>query len=420
MKASFSFLTGNVLVLTVCRVIWNMSQSLASPYFSLFVLALGGSVQDIGIITSIGGLAGLILYPLGGYVADMKGRIKLIGFSTFAFALSYVFFVTAWNWQTLAIGVFVQNLVLFYMPAINAIMADSIPRNMRGIGYATTMAIPSAVGIVVPYIGGFLISKVFGGDIVPAMRISYILSGVFGFLVAFIRLKWLKETMNTSDNESITIKKIPTLIKQSYLSVIETIRWFPQTLRIVAAIQMITVFFVSIAAPFWIVYAKTIIGLTPYDWGILMLATGALSITISIPMGYMVDRFGPRKIILAVSFIPPIACLLFPFCTSLFQVLGVLAFLTIFNSVSSPVYATLMVGHIPPDRRGRTFAILGQGAGISYGSVGMGAVLLFIPGTIGSLISGFIYESDPKLPWFILSAALVGCSILSLKYIRDP
>lgn len=420
MKSNFSFLTGNVLVLMVCSVIYGMSQQLAGPFFSLFILALGGSVKDIGIITALGGLAGLILYPLGGYVSDMRGRVKLIGFMTFVFALSYIFFATAWSWQTLAVGVFIQNFVLFYMPAMSAIMADSIPIGMRGIAYATTSAIPGVVGVVMPYVGGFLIDKVFGGDIIPAMHLSYTLCIMLGFLVAFIRLKWLKETMSTSDKEGVTLQNIPTLMKQSYLSVVETIKWFPQTLRSVAMIQMIMTFFVSLAAPFWIVYAKTVIGLTPYDFGILVLAISAFNITMSIPMGHLVDRFGPRKIILVISVIPPVACLLFPFCTSFTQVLGVLLFLTVFNSVYSPVYSTLLVGHTPQNRRGRTFAILGVGAGISIGGVSMGAVLLIIPATIGSLVSGFIYAFDPRFPWFILSVALVGCAILSARFIKDP
>jgi MFS family permease len=420
MKSAFSFMTGNVLVLVVCRVILTMSQSLANPYFSLYVLALGGTVQEIGLITAIGGLAGLILYPLGGYVADMRGRVKLVGFSTFAWAASFIFMATAMNWQMVAVGLFIQQLTLFYMPAMNAIMADSIPRGVRGMGYATTIAIPNAVGIVIPYLGGFLIDRVFGGDLVPAMHMSYTISGILAFCVAFIRLKWLKETMITDDNEGVKIQQIPSLLKKSYLSVAETIRWFSECLRTVATIQMITVLFVGIAGPYWVVRAKTVVGLSAYDWGVLLLVAGAFNIALVIPMGRLIDRFGPRKMILGTALIPPIACFLFPFCTSFLQILAVIMFLTIYNCVSSPAYSTLLVGHIPIDRRGRVFSLMGQGAAVTYGGVNMGAVLLFIPGTIGAAIGGYIYDMNNMLPWFILSAALVGCAIFAYKFIKDP
>ena len=420
MKSTFSFMTGNVLVLVVCRVILQMSQSLANPYFSLYILALGGSVEQIGLITAIGGLAGLILYPLGGYVADMKGRVKLVGFSTFAWAASFIFFATAINWQMVAVGQFVQHLVLFYQPAMNAIMADSIPRGQRGVGYATSIAVPNAVGTVVPYLGGFLIDRVFGGDIVPALHISYAISGILAFAVALIRLKWLKETMVTGDDEGVRLKDIPSLLKKSYLNVAETIRWLSDTLRTVATIQMITVFFVGIAGPYWVVRAKTVVGLSAYDWGLILLVAGAFNIAMVIPMGYLIDRFGPRRMILSTALIPPTACILFPFCTSFPQILAVILFLTVYNCVSGPAYSTLLVGHIPSNRRGRVFSLMGQGAAVTYGGVNMGAVLLFIPGTIGAAIGGFIYEMNNMLPWFILSVALIGCFIFAFRFIKDP
>ena len=357
MKSTFSFMTGNVLVLTVCRIIFTLSQSLAAPYFSLFVLALGGSVQDIGIITALGGIAGLVFYPLGGYVADMKGRVRLVGFSTFAFGISYFFYATAWNWQTLALGVFIQQLVLFYMPALNAIMADSLPVKLRGIGYATTNMIPSTIGIVIPYVGGFLIDKVFLGDIVPAMRLSYTISGVLGFLVAVIRLRWLKETIDVGEKKGITLRQIPELLRQSYLGIAEMIKWFSSTLRSVAVVKMIMIFFSALAGPYWIVRANKVVGLSAYDFGVLTLVAGAFNLLLSIPMGRLIDRFGPRKMILATSAVAPIATALFPFCTSFTEMLGVILLLGIFNSATPNAFTALMVGHIPVNKRGRVFRL---------------------------------------------------------------
>ena len=413
-------MTGNVLVLTVCRIIFTMSQSLAAPYFSLFVLALGGSVQDIGMITALGGIAGLIFYPLGGYVADMKGRVKLVGFSTFAYGISYFFYAAAWNWQTLALGVFIQQLVLFYMPALNAIMADSLPVKLRGIGYATTNMIPSTIGIVIPYIGGLLIDKVFLGDVVPAMRLSYTVSGILSFVVAVIRLKWLKETMDVGDRKGVTLGEIPGLLKHSYLGIVETVKWFSPTLRSVAVIQMVIMFFSALAGPYWIVRANKVVGLSVYDFGVLTLVAGAFNLLLSIPMGRLIDKFGPRKIILTTSVISPIACFLFPFCTSFMEMLAVILLLAVFNSATPNAFTALMVGHIPVSKRGRVFSLMGGTAGVQFGGVWMDGVLLFISGTFGSLIGGFIYAFDSRIPWFILSVALVCCTFFTAKYIKDP
>lgn len=410
---------GNILVLTVCRTIWSVSQSIAWPYFSLFVLALGGSATEIGLVTAIGGLAGLILYPVGGYVADRRGRVRLVGLSTFLYAFSILFYAFAWRWEVLALGQFIQGLVTFYVPAMNAIMADSLPPGQRGIGFATTMAIPGAVGIVMPYVGGYLIDNVYDGELPPAMRLSYSISFVLGLVVAIVRTKLLKETLS-SDKSDISMGNLPTLFKESYLSIWETLKWLPRTLRSVAAIEIITTLLVSIAAQFWVVYANQVIELTAYDWGTLMLLVGAFRITISIPMGHLIDRYGPRKMILATSPIAPIATGLFIFCESFTHLLCIFLLLAIFNTVTWPAYSTLMANHIPTERRGRVLSILGQGVAVTWGGVPMGALLLFVPATVGSLIGGFIYGFNPKYPWYILTTGLIICVLLTAKFIEEP
>jgi hypothetical protein len=67
--------------------------------------------------------------------------------------------------------------------------------------------------------------------------------------------------------------------------------------------------------------------------------------------------------------------------------------------------------------RGRVMAAIGQGAlfinmrGGGGGGPGMGAVLT-IPAIMGALLGGFIYQASPRLPWFLMGAAmLVSASI---------
>jgi hypothetical protein len=59
-------LRGNVLVLTVSRVIWSMSNSIVYPYFSLYILDLGGRKPVVGLVNALEGLTGLFLYLVGG------------------------------------------------------------------------------------------------------------------------------------------------------------------------------------------------------------------------------------------------------------------------------------------------------------------------------------------------------------------
>ncbi len=416
---------GNVLVLTVCRILWTVSISIAWPFFPLYIGALGGSAAEIGLVFALGGLAGLILYPVGGYIADHKGRVALVATATYLFALSFIPFIIAQNWVTLAIGYFTQQLVLFYMPALNAVVADSLPPHQRGIGFATVTAIPRAVGLFAPFIGGYLIDYIFGGGVEglkAAMRISYTVGLAIGLLVATLRLKFLRETLKKTDS-SVPLRNIPLLLKTSYKHLFKSLKWMTQTLRSIAIIQLVVTLFASIAAPFWVVYAageNSIIGLTPYEWGFLMLIVGAIQIAVSIPLGYLVDLYGTRRTILLAMLLAPVSIIIFPFCQTFLEVLSTLILLGLVNALIWPSSTTLIANAVPRNKRGRLLSILGQGLSLRWGRIWTSGFLPFIPTTIGSLLGGYIYTADPQYPWFILALSLILCFILSVRFIREP
>jgi len=77
-RRGLGFMNGNILVLTVTRVLGMFCRSMVFPYASLYILALGGEPAQIGIVNSLRPLAGLIMFPIAGYLADRAGRVKLI------------------------------------------------------------------------------------------------------------------------------------------------------------------------------------------------------------------------------------------------------------------------------------------------------------------------------------------------------
>jgi predicted MFS family arabinose efflux permease len=86
---------GNLLVLTVSRVIWSMSNSIVYPYLSLYILELGGSKPVIGLVNAI---CGLFVYPVGGYIADKSRRARLVGLAIFLYASNFLLFIFAPSW----------------------------------------------------------------------------------------------------------------------------------------------------------------------------------------------------------------------------------------------------------------------------------------------------------------------------------
>jgi len=423
-KGFFSFFHGNVLVLTVCRALWSFSTSISGPYLSLYILALGGTPVEVGWVNSLI-IAGMFLYPVGGYIGDLKGRVKLVAICTYFYAVSHALYIFAQNWQTIAIGMFLTQFLLFYTPAMNALMADSLPPSVRGRGFATTMALPNAVRIVAPYIGGLLIAYFGGregGGLVTAMRIAYAIALLEGLSVATIRLKFLKETVRGDTSEpGISIRSFPSLLKKSYVSVLESLRWMPSSLHFIIVLEILESFFVSLAGPFWIVYATEVIGLSPLDWGTLMLISGICGLTLSIPLGYLVDKFGARRVMLLSLSLAPISVFLFYLSSSFLVVAAALILLSVVNTSVAPSFSTIVANTIPKERRGRSYALLGdRGVNITTGGYFGGGFLLFLPAAVGAFIGGLVYEMGAGLPFIILMIALVMCFFIAFRFVREP
>jgi MFS family permease len=410
-----SMMKGNVLVLTVSRVLWSMSDTIVYPYLSLFILALGGDKNTIGDVYFWGSLAACVLYPIGGYVADKAGRAKFIGLATLLYVSSFLIFATAPTWGWLAVAYAYQQIVLFYMPALNAIMADSIPPGGRGRIYALTIAVPEAVRIMTPYIGGWLIA-VYTLD--PAMRIGYTMSFVIGILVAFIRLRYLKETI---ENKEGIGRNVPKIFIEGYKNVFASLRWVFGNIRGYALTSMLLSLVGNLVLPFWVVYATEVVKLSAYEWGIVLLIGGITKTVMSLFIGGLVDRIGSRKCMLLGFVIAIPMMTLFTFVTGFWMVIPVYMALIVSSSlmwISSSVY---LANTIPRASRGRIMSALGSGmsVGVSGGGYASG-FLVFIPMAIGSKLGGFIYTYNPAYPWFIQSVFLIVGMALCFFYIKDP
>jgi len=427
-RSMFWFVQGNVKVLMFCRVIWSASTSIVYPCFSLYILALGGTETEVGLINALGIIAGMVLYPVGGYIADRSGRVKLIGYSTFLYAFAHLFFVIANDWRMIALGQFMSQLLLFYMPAMNALEADSLPPGVRGRGFAMMMAVPGAVRVVAPVIGGYVIDwfKASSGltsdqAIVLAVRICWTVAFLTGLLVAWLRLRYLKETVTEEGVEGFSFRQIPKMIVPAYRSIMDSLKWMTPSLRVIVAIEMFASFFIAMSAPFYVVYAKKVIGLVESQWGLIMFISGLVGILAAFPLGSATDRIGPRRMILLGMFAAPLIVFGYQYAGGFIGVAAVLVGLSLCNNIMMPAFSTIIANIIPRTRRGRLYSLIGErGITVSFGNFWGGGFLLFPPAALGAYVGGHVYMLDPNLPWIITSAALLVCAALIYLFVREP
>ena len=87
-----------------------------------------------------------------------------------------------------------------------------------------------------------------------------------------------------------------------------------------------------------------------------------------------------------------------------------------------PGFQSLLADAVPKDRRGRvTSAVGGGNFFIDIRNTGMGGgMLLFLPMAIAQILGGVLYESDPTLPFYIMSVGMAIVAMWAYFKVRDP
>jgi MFS family permease len=412
MKSIKEVLRGNLLILIIGDIFRSLSLFITFPYFSLYIQALGGNIIHIGLMNSLYPFIAFFLYPLGGYLADRYSRVRIVVITGYFSALIQLIYMLAPNWQMLAIGNLLSGVDALFFPAMSALMADSVLPQQRGVGYSFRRLVSSAIGILSPYIGGYFITIL---GVAHAMRVLHGLTSISSALIATINLKFLKE--NVKRDGKGASNNIFRLISRSYFNMFEVIKSLSQKLKMLALVLSISVFFQSLTTPYWVIYFIFEIGLSELQWGIVLLLMAVVNVLLLIPVGIIIDRFDVKKILLYSLALSTIPIFLFPFRNGFIELIFLFVAISIFNTFLFSAGPVLMVNLIPSSMRGRIMALLGQGwlfintRNISGGNPGMG-VILTLPSILGSILSGFIYNYNPSLPWLLLGTAMVINTIL--------
>jgi MFS family permease len=279
------------------------------------------------------------------------------------------------------------------------------------------MAIPSAFGLGAPIIGGWLI-ETYG--IGRAMRGLYLVGFFIASSIAFIRLRYLRETVEKPNRLEIRLGSVPSLIAEAYRSVFGVLGEVPRRLYVLSLLVSSTVFFASLTSSFWIVRSMEVIGLSYQQWGSVMLVSGVVSVVLGIPVGGLVDRFSKKRIAGACILMGAVQSYLFLYCQTFTHVVVLSAFTTLTNAFMNPAFQSLFADMTPRAKRGRVMASIG-GGGVWFmrGAWGSGVLGIGLQ-TLGTFLSGYLYRSDPALPWVVLSGALAVIGLLFVLAVEEP
>jgi len=397
----FSFVHGNFLILLVSWTLMNFAGAIPETYYSLYILALGGTTITIGVIGFTSSLIlGLIQFP-GGYLADKHGRRWLIVTMTFGVSVSYLIYALAPSWHLILLAGVLQNLCLVYQPALGAITADSLPPEKRGAGFSLQMLLPSLARLPGPVIAGILYVML---GLVITMRAGYTIAFLL-FLAAAISRVRLKETLKDAvDRPSVStvLSSYPKSVRES----VSVWKFLPRAMFYLFLVSSSLQFFVSLCSPFMVVYATKILAIGGFEWALLMtLYLGARTFS-ALPSGKIIDRFGRRKP-LALSHLLLLPVLLLFIYGDFLKLLVSLLLLGVAESMLTISQQSLQADLAPREHRGKV--------------IGCTQFASYLLAALGQLIGGLLYGYvSPQTPFLIFAASTTLLAIMTILFIRDP
>ena len=296
------------------------SDGIYATYLSLFVLALGATPAQLGLMTSLGSLtATLALLPGAILVERIHRRKPIVLVSGGGIGRGVIFFIAlvpllfsgpAAVYTIIALKVLGDTGANLGFPAWTSLAADVVPLTWRGRYFATRNVVMSIAGMVVTFLAGQFIThsaKLQGYQI--AMMAAFVIS-LFG-IYCYSRLQDAPAPIISST----TPTSVPTY---SLASIRQTFKEDPNFLRY-CIFGIVWNIALSSAGPFFNPYLVQNLNSTPAFIGTLSVVASLASIPAMRWFGRLADRWGPNRVMQVTGLLIPLLPLAWVFTTQAWQ-----------------------------------------------------------------------------------------------------
>jgi len=371
---------------------WGVPFNLYVPYAALYMLELGASETQVGVITSLGLGFQMLFAVVSGHITDRLGRRRT----------SLIFDLASWSVPTL-IWAFAQSTAWFVVAAvINAsvrvvhtswtcLMIEDAPASQRVHVYSWLQVAGIIAGFVAP-LAGLLVGRL---TLVPAMRILYLFAFVMMTTMFLVRNRCTHETqVGLAKMQEAASFKLGEVV-QDHRRVLSSLLRSPYTVLVflVFAVNNIHVVirrtFFAILLTEGLGFSKEAVALFPAIQSAVMLGVFVLAMP-------ALARLTPSLALtsgLAAGVAGYVLLLLSP-GASYPTVIGSSVLTAYSAAVCFAVVESLLANAIENSERAKTMAIL--------------QVFLFALSTPFGAIAGMLSEVSERLPFVLLALLLVA------------
>ncbi len=275
----------NLSILSATGFLSGIHVNMVGVVWQPFALSLGASIPVLGLLTSLGGFGGIVtalVQPIGGWLADRRGRKPYIVWASFAFIAGYALYALAGlmrTWMLLIPGIVLLGLAAINRPARISLTAESVAVERRGMGYSIVQVASMVPGIFAPVLGGFIADRATATAIFP---VCIACEAISLFLVA----RYLQETH--TPKSQVAWADLWGMLKRAAIP--------PRGL---------SGFFLCVAGDsfVWGIGLGVLFGMFKKTYGFSDVQLGAMTSALAVstvvsqlPIGWMIDRYGAKPL----------------------------------------------------------------------------------------------------------------------------
>jgi DHA1 family tetracycline resistance protein-like MFS transporter len=348
-------LNTNLRWFLLAMILANIAGQMGYSMLSLYLIDLGADVGQVGLVFTLASLVPTALQILGGWLSDTIGRLRSIAAGSFIAVFGWLVFFLAPSWEWVLVGLcldYVSSSVV--APSFSAYIAEQSSEEERGRVFGLTKSLYMVVTVIGPALGGSLAYR-FGFR--SMMGVAFVL-----FAAATALRIWMGLAERFAPTKAA---QRPTLAGlKSQLGAMFALLFAGGILTWIWVTDAIGDTAYNLIGQLYPIYLSEVGGLNVQQIGWLNAAWGAATIAASAAAGWLVDRTGERRVIVAGFVLEGVGLAILLRATTLPGYVAAMAAFGLGGGCLMPAYDSLISKVVPEDRRGLAYGLFGTSLGL--------------------------------------------------------